>query len=63
MSRNTVLDELNEEIRTFLAVRRGRALTVAERRVYERLRSEWLAAGRRARYGTAGCSGRIRSSV
>ncbi|MDT0452991.1 MULTISPECIES: hypothetical protein [Streptomyces] len=45
-------EQLNHEIRTFLTARRGRTLTSAERDVYERLRAEWLAAGRRARYMT-----------
>ncbi|MBP2400966.1 hypothetical protein ACFZB6_31915 [Streptomyces syringium] len=44
---------LNAEIRAFLRARRGRALTAAERRRYERLRAEWLAAVRRARRRTA----------
>ncbi|AZQ73458.1 MULTISPECIES: hypothetical protein [Streptomyces] len=46
-------EQLNHEIRMFLTARSGRTLTSAERGVYERLRAEWLAAGRRARYGTA----------
>ncbi|GAA0459440.1 hypothetical protein ACFQ2B_22595 [Streptomyces stramineus] len=41
-------EEINDAIRSFLADRRGRGLTGAERRVYERLRTEWFAAPRRA---------------
>ncbi|MFV8127559.1 hypothetical protein [Streptomyces syringium] len=44
---------MNAAIRTFLCARRGRALTAAERLVYERLRADWVAAVRRDRYGTA----------
>ncbi|MEV5510365.1 hypothetical protein [Streptomyces orinoci] len=39
-------EEINRRIRDFLTARRGRALTLTERRVYERLRSDWLAARR-----------------
>ncbi|WP_190130721.1 hypothetical protein [Streptomyces mashuensis] len=53
MAHDTTPEQLNDEIRTFLAARRGRTLTSAERGVYEQLRTRWLAAGRRARYGTA----------
>ncbi|GAA2723138.1 hypothetical protein GCM10010315_49860 [Streptomyces luteosporeus] len=55
MSCNTLTpptpEQLNAEIRTFLAARAGRTLTSAERDVYERLRTAWLAAGRQARRG------------
>ncbi|MEW2578319.1 hypothetical protein [Streptomyces syringium] len=44
---------MNAAIRAFLGARRGRALTAAERAVYEELRAEWVAAVRRDRYGTA----------
>ncbi|GAA0436067.1 hypothetical protein [Streptomyces luteireticuli] len=42
-------EEINRAIRAFLSERRGRALTAAERREYERLRAEWVIAGRTAR--------------
>ncbi|EME97536.1 hypothetical protein J7W19_09685 [Streptomyces mobaraensis NBRC 13819 = DSM 40847] len=38
-------EEINRAIRAFLTERRGRALTSTERREYERMRAEWLAAG------------------
>ncbi|MER5781588.1 hypothetical protein ABT104_07640 [Streptomyces mobaraensis] len=38
-------EEINRAIRAFLTERRGRALTSTERREYERMRTEWLAAG------------------
>ncbi|MBH1933379.1 hypothetical protein I5Q34_03605 [Streptomyces sp. AV19] len=44
-------EEINRAIRAFLSERRGRALTAAERREYERLRTDWLAAGRTRRWG------------
>ncbi|MFF7725071.1 hypothetical protein [Streptomyces sp. NPDC008001] len=39
-------EEINDAIRAFLAERRGRMLNGEERRAYERLRAEWLAAVR-----------------
>ncbi|QLE70871.1 hypothetical protein FGW37_03975 [Streptomyces rectiverticillatus] len=39
-------EEINDAIRAFLAERRGRMLHGEERRAYERLRAEWLAAVR-----------------
>ncbi|MBZ4322151.1 hypothetical protein [Streptomyces huiliensis] len=38
-------EEINRAIRAFLTARRGRALTTTERREYEQMRAEWLAAG------------------
>ncbi|GAA0349198.1 hypothetical protein QZH56_34595 [Streptomyces olivoreticuli] len=37
-------EEINTEIRDFLATRQDHALTRNERRVYEQLLTEWLAA-------------------
>ncbi|MEU1673395.1 hypothetical protein ABZ752_15360 [Streptomyces roseifaciens] len=42
-------EEINTDIRNLLAARHGQALTCTERRVYERLRAEWLSAVRRGR--------------
>ncbi|WP_198535502.1 hypothetical protein [Streptomyces caatingaensis] len=43
-------EEINEAIRAFLTDRDGRPLTLAERRQYEILRSQWLDAVRRRRH-------------
>ncbi|MGI5337813.1 hypothetical protein ACQEVS_10630 [Streptomyces sp. CA-181903] len=43
--RQPCAEEINRAIRAFLTERRGRALTTTERREYEQLRAEWLAAG------------------
>ncbi|MEU5420568.1 hypothetical protein ACFY1P_05280 [Streptomyces sp. NPDC001407] len=40
-------EEINAEIRLFLATRQDHALTRNERRVYEQLLAEWLAAPQR----------------
>lgn len=45
-------EEINRAIRHFLSARSGRALTGAERRMYERLRAEWAAASRRGPHCT-----------
>ncbi|KNB52927.1 hypothetical protein [Streptomyces caatingaensis] len=47
-------EEINRAIRAFLSERRGRALTAAERREYERLRAEWVTAGRAERWWRKG---------
>ncbi|MBC2874034.1 MULTISPECIES: hypothetical protein [Streptomyces] len=43
--RQSCAEEINRAIRAFLSERRGRALTTTERREYERMRADWLAAG------------------
>ncbi|MFI0741392.1 hypothetical protein ACH4PU_25430 [Streptomyces sp. NPDC021100] len=43
--RQPCAEEINRAIRAFLSERRGRALTTTERREYEQMRAEWLAAG------------------
>ncbi|MCD9141939.1 hypothetical protein [Streptomyces albireticuli] len=52
-SRQRSPEEINHAIRRFLSARSGRALTGAERRMYERLRAEWAAASRRGPCGRA----------
>ncbi|MGW1199270.1 hypothetical protein ACWD4B_26040 [Streptomyces sp. NPDC002536] len=48
-------EEINRSIRAFLTARGGRALTRAERKVYEELLAEWHAAEQRRQHCRAAC--------